>query len=249
MKKLLIATTITGAMCLSLTGCFTTVALLETKVLHYNTDYQQQAQDSIVGFVIHKENNQLIMLGNKYVYVFNNCESKDCHSDRLKQILQNPQFLQLKNMSWTTRVPSQYRIPSKYESNSVLLKADNKFAFEAVFSFIPQDEKEFKFLQQMGLLLQDEHISNIGRQYRPPLYLSGQMYEHNDSTRQLLKNAKPLSKQYTFSLLTQETKTSVRGGNLVKRILILPFAVVGDILFLPVQISAVKNVKNWPGKI
>lgn len=244
MKKLLIATTVAGAMSLGLTGCFTSTALQETKVLRSYTDYQQKAQDSIVGFVIRKENNQLIMLGNQYVYVFDNTDCKNCA--KLKQILQSPQFLQLKNMSWTTRAHSHYQIPAKYESNSVLLKADNKFAFEAVFSFIPQDEKEFKFLQQMGLLLQDEHISNIGRQYRVPLYFSGQMYEHNDSTRQLLKNAKTLSKQYTFSLVTEEIKTSVRGGNLVKRALILPFAVVGDILFLPVSISA---IKNWPDKI
>lgn len=239
MKKLLVAGAVSVSLSLGLSGCLSSIALQETKVTRSYTDYQQKEQDSIVGFVIHQETNQLIMLGNKYVYVFNNCKSKGCTSDKLKQILQNPQFLQLKNMSWTTQLPSR----DKY--NAILLNADNTFEFNVVFSFTPQNEQEFNFYKQIKFLLQDEATSGIGRQYYETLRLGGQMYEHNDSTRQLLKNAKPLSKSYTFGLFTQTTKTGVHQGNLVKRALILPFAVVGDILLLPLNIAFLVNPPDF----
>lgn len=232
MKKLFAATAVAISMSVGLSGCyFSQTALEDTPVLGYEKTFSVQDQDQIMGFVIQQKNNQLIMLGNKFVYVFDE-ESKcpyTCHTDTLKQILQNPQFLQLKQMSWTT---SQ---TGKFVYDSILLKGGNKFRFQAQFLFTPQNENEFAFLKQMKLIPQEDKPANIGHQYKEFRFFYGTIYEHNESTRQLLKNAKPLSKNYKFALLTPKTEAWVDGGNLVKRILILPFAVVGDIILFPIS--------------
>lgn len=233
MKKLFAATAVAISMSIGLSGCYFSQKTLEdTPVLGYEKTFSVQDQDQIMGFVIQQKNNQLIMLGNKFVYVFDE-ESKcpyTCHTDTLKQILQNPQFLQLKQMSWTTSQPGLKLMP-----NTILLKSGNKFRFRAQFQFTPQNEKEFAFLKQMNFIPQEDTPTKIGRRYEQQLNFDGKIYEHNESTRQLLKNAKPLSKNYQFDLLSSKTERPINGENLVKRIFVLPFAVVGDIILFPLS--------------
>lgn len=235
------------SLCFNLTGCMTAEVLKPDSTY---TQYQFQAieQDSIIGFVMNKTDGKLIMLGKNHVYVFDDDRRTTRH---LKAILTEPKFLTLKEMSWKTQ--AAYRMPD----NTILYNPnDGTFSFDAYFSFKLHSKEEAKTVIELGLLTQWDHIFlnyETGRfefteekykQYGHNLDIgrttwwhhdsfSGKVYDHNQDTLALIKNSKPLSKDFVFTLGADASEGRINKKVVAKKAVLLPFAVAGDIISAP----------------
>lgn len=219
-KKLLATGSLAVLLSANLSGCMTHTTLQDAKKAKNQTIIQEYGSDSLIGFVVNKDG-KLIMLGKNSVYVFD--DNQD--TKKLKQVLATPEFLTLKKMAWTTVAEGQ--------SNSISYNPKNQtFIFNAKFDFSYKDEKEYLLLKSLGF--HNEEIGtrlNDNRNLTHQITLNGKVYQHNSSTQNLIKSSKPLSKSYDFKLIGSSKSNAKSFGTL----LLLPFAVVGDILTFPLS--------------
>lgn len=242
MKKLLSSMVLTTALSLGLTGCATTILFQETDgAIEPTGEAKKFAEDNVAGFVIQPDG-KLIMVGENYVYVFND----STNSQKLKKILATPEFLKLKEMSW-------YILDKVYDEHSLTYDpTNNRFDFTARFKFKPHSKQEAELLKKVGLYgnddnkccnvckdgLTDEVFKCLQYDAYSDLNLSGTLYKHNESSKLLLKQAQPLSKKYNFTIYTYKNKIQINAGSLITRIALLPFTIVTDaVLFLPFNIA------------
>lgn len=193
-------------------------------------------QDSLAGFVINQDG-QLVMLGQRYTYVFDDNDS----TQRLKKMLTNPNFLKLK-YHWEIAGGNGIGDETRHK---ISYYHDGTFNFSALFWYQYDNAQEFAEFQKAGFALHHNYSptdNGAGRQhYEFFANFSGKVYQHNASTKALLQTAKPLSKPYQFGIDRQVTdKTKMLGGALLLP-LALPFALVGDILFLPISLPITLN--------
>lgn len=224
------------AISLGLTGC--TVNLIKGAVEETKNPTTKivKEQDSLVGFVINQDG-QLVMLGQRYAYVFDDNES----TQRLKKILTNPNFLKLK-YHW--EIAGGNGIGDEARHN-ISYSRDGTFNFSTLFWYQYDNAQEFAEFQKAGFALHHNYSptdNGAGRQhYEFFANFSGKVYQHNASTKTLLKTAKPLSKPYQFGIDRETTdRAKILGGALLFP-LVLPFAVVGDILILPISLPITLN--------
>ena len=244
-KKLLAMGSLAVLLSANLSGCMTvlTVDNMKDKTYYENTS-KQCATENLAGFVINQDG-KLIMLSQNYVYVFDNNKT----TEELKNILNTPKFLTLKQMSWTTvdRNRATQSI-DKYDS-------DNRFSFYARFDFLPKNESEFLLLKKLGFLGEfagdwnDTNYGSIEKPRKHEIFLQGTMYQHNNTTQELLKKSKHLSKPYTFSIICHSSEQVTKKASAIRKagsLLILPFAVVGDVLTFPFSmIGAGLATNGW----
>lgn len=218
---------------LSMTGC--TMWLIQGAVEETKNPPTKitQEQDSLVGFVINQDG-QLVMLGQRYVYVFDNYES----TDRLKKILTTPEFLTLK-YNWEVNGGKGESYDERMRK--IIYRYDGTFEFSAFFWYQYSNTQELAVFQKAGLAQGRQIKGANGEWFEEIRYLHGKVYQHNTSTKALLKTAKPLSKPYSFAIDRQVAdKAKLVGGALLLP-LALPFAIVGDILILPVSLPITLN--------
>lgn len=194
-------------------------------------------QDSLVGFVIN-QNGQLVMLGQRYVYVFNNDKS----SQQLKQILTTPEFLKLK-YHWEIEGGNGF---SEEQRHKIAYYRDQTFNFSALFWYQFSTKQELKTFQKVGFATSvDEH--NFCEYCNQQLFtrinnFQGKIYQHNASTQALLKTAKPLSKPYQFGIDRQKPNRAKSVGQALLLPLVLPFTLAGDILILPISLPVTIDI-------
>lgn len=240
-KKLLTMGSLAVLLSANLSGCMTHT-IISSAESKQGYEFNIHSSDSLIGFVINQDG-KLIMLGKNYVYVFDDNEN----TKKLKEILITPEFLTLKQMSWTTVSNGQAQQISYYVKNQ-------SFEFDVEFDFMYKNEREFVFLNELGF----HNIDTKSTSWNEKLYngygeiksfkhyigLSGKVYQHNTSTQALINNAKPLSKPYTFALLNSKPKRTLNSKS-AGMLLLLPFAVAGDLLTLPISYGLYKIGKNW----
>lgn len=223
--KSLVLTAILASI-LALTGCTHALITATTQDIKNPPTKTKtvKEQDSLAGFVIHQDG-QLVMLGQRYAYVFDNNEK----TERLKKILTNPEFLKLK-YHWEISNGM-----SKDARHNISYSRDGAFEFSAMFWYQYDNAQEFAEFQKAGFARYDDYNpKDNGFEIIPSF--TGKVYQHNASTKALLQTAKPLSKPYQFGIDRQVAdKTKMLGGSLLLP-LALPFALVGDILFLPISL-------------
>lgn len=240
-KKLLSSMVLMTALSLGLTGCATTILFQETNGAIRSTEKAEKfAEDNVAGFVIQPDG-KLMMVGENYVYVFND----NTDSQQLKKILETPEFLKLKEMSWSI-------YDDTYQNSTAhSLKynpTNNSFSLNARFKFKLHSKQEAELLNKLGFYsehtygrffedgLSDDEFKNLQDVSRYNLNLNGTLYAHNESSQKLLKQVKPLSKKYNFTILTYKEKSSVHTGLMARRIALLPFAIAADVVLLPVNL-------------
>lgn len=211
---------------LSLTGC--THALITDTVENIKNPPTKtvKEQDSLAGFVINQDG-QLVMLGQRYAYVFDDNES----TQRLKKILTNPNFLKLK-YHW--EIAGGNGIGDEARHN-ISYSRDGTFNFSALFWYQYDNAQEFAEFQKSGLARYDDYNPKDNG-FEIISDLTGKVYQHNASTKTLLKTAKPLSKPYQFGIDRQVPNRAKSFGQALLLPLALPFTLVGDILILPISL-------------
>lgn len=246
-KKLLAMGSLAVLLSANLSGCMTvlTVDNMKDKTYYENTS-KQCATENLAGFVINQDG-KLIMLSQNYVYVFNDNDN----TKKLKHILTTPEFLNLKQMSWTTvdRNGATQSI-DKYDHN-------NSFSFNAKFDFMYKSEREFIFLSELGLHNINTKLTSWDKKmyngygeiksHTHFIHLGGTMYQHNNTTQELLKKSKHLSKPYTFSIICHNSEQVTKKASAIRKagsLLILPFAVVGDVLTFPFSMTGARLATN-----
>lgn len=220
------------AISLGLTGC--TVNLIKGTVEETKNPTTKivKEQDSVVGFVINQDG-RLVMLGQRYVYVFDDNDK----TDRLKKLLSTPQFLKLK-YHWEITNGGAFDEKARHK---ISYSRNNAFNFSAFFWYQYSTAEELAIFQKVGFA-QSDSMENANQEHFTIIPdFQGKVYQHNNSTKALLKTAKPLSKPYQFGIDRETTdRAKILGGALLFP-LVLPFAVVGDILILPISLPITLN--------
>lgn len=220
------------AMNLGLAGCTTNLIKGTVSDLQNPPTKTVQEQDDLAGFVINPDD-KLIMLGQRYVYVFDDNESVE----RLKQMLTNPEFLKLK-YHWEIANGM-----SDEERHKITYYRDGSFNFSAMFWYKYDNAQELSEFQRAGLARHDDYNpTDNGFEIIPDF--TGKVYQHNSSTKALLKTAKPLSKPYSFHIDRQISNKTKSIGQALLLPLALPFTIAGDILILPVSLPITLNGGN-----
>lgn len=217
---------------LSLTGCTHALITGTAQDIKNPPTKTVKEQDSLAGFVINQDG-QLVMLGQRYAYVFDDNES----TQRLKKILTNPNFLKLK-YHWEITNGGAFDEKARHK---ISYSRNNTFNFSAFFWYQYSTAEELAIFQKVGFA-QSDSMENANQEHFTIIPdFQGKVYQHNNSTKALLKTAKPLSKPYQFGIDRETTdRAKILGGALLFP-LVLPFAVVGDILILPISLPITLN--------
>lgn len=238
MRKLALG--IMTALTLSLSGCW---ALTDAV---FDMDYEKTPKpmhtDTVSGFVINKTDDRLIMIGQRFVYVFHD----DTEAKQLKALLQSPK---VSNMKWyISSSISSYTYKAKYKNHALRIydykeKQNPTFQFQAHFEYDIKNTQDKATIDTMNALLDKSStkLTTNPTGNTATLVFSGDVYKDNSAiTEQARKNAQALSKQYEFTLYNDKGEISPIKTT---KLILLPFAIVGDIISSPIQMFA--GLKGW----
>ncbi|MDO4896194.1 MAG: hypothetical protein Q3971_02420 [Moraxella sp.] len=212
---------------LALTGCTHALITGTAQDIKNPPTKTVKEQDSLAGFVIHQDG-RLVMLGQRYVYVFDDNDK----TDRLKKLLTTPQFLKLK-YHWEITNGGAFDEKARHK---ISYSRNNTFNFSAFFWYQYSTAEELAIFQKVGFA-QSYSMEGANReQFTIIPDFTGKVYQHNASTKTLLKTAKPLSKPYQFGIDRQVPNRAKSFGQALLLPLALPFTLVGDILILPISL-------------
>lgn len=234
MKKLMLG--IITALSLNLTGCLTNAV--------FDLDYYQAPKatnaDTVSGFVINKDDGKLIMIGQNFVYVF---DAND-NVEQLKALLNSPR---VSNMQWKIASDissaSSLSLTGKYQDHALrVYEKDQIFTFSAHFEYDVQNAQDKATINAINAVVETPTFSVNETNNRVELkYLRGKVYRDNSPIVQKARqNAQALSKQYDFTLYTDADKISPIKAT---QFLLLPFAIVGDIITSPIQMF--DGLRGW----
>lgn len=216
MKKLFLIPLILATFLLS--GCLTTLLWKgmptpsdkyknkENQIISTDTDYQFIGEDKLKTFGKTKDEKQLIMLGEKYWYLFDAKSSQEL-SGILSMKLSKP-FIR------------------KEEKSKVIISDDGKTFSSAVELKYPViNQQEHTQLVNQGFMRSPENLDYIFKKFE----LKGNIYQSSPE----LKIPNPFNPPLPIALYQTKNETNFNAGLLLKKIAMTPVALVGDVLFLP----------------
>lgn len=238
MKKLILTALLTTFVSTGVTGCLLSHEVLSSAKPQTHQKFIYQYKDSVASFVFDKQQNKLLMIGDNYVYVFDDNEQ----TERLKAILNHPK-LDTKRMSWNVWVNGIY---NDVHHNSIKIDENNQFWFGVKLSYEYQNDAEAEFFKSLNF----NHSSETGLVWvnerdtqRTRMTLTGKMYQDQSAiTQRLRSDAKALSKRYQFMIGRMETERDFSGG---AKIALLPFALATDIITAPLQWAFAKGMQDY----
>ncbi len=230
MKKLLLTTLVTTT--IALTGC-TTTKLLESGNPYTHTYESKKVliNDQVVAFgkpataLPNMPANSVVIVGNKQSYVLSkggmkfvklisNLDAKNIHVDR------ELSFKSAKNDGYFS---GELKL-SYVKLKSDLTLADKRF-------FLENDAKECSTTS-------DKNMS--AQRFCFDIDINGAVFPAVNNMSLVQSKFKPLSKPYSVTIYTTETKTETkqrRGGkNPLEKLVLLPFALAFDVVTFPLQI-------------
>lgn len=216
MKKLFLLPLILSTFLLS--GCLTTLLWKgmgpssdkyenkENQIISTDTNEQFITEDKLKTFGTTKDGQQLIMLGEKYWYLFDAKSSKELFG-----------ILSMKMSKPFIR---------KEEKSKVIISDDGKtFSSSVELKYPVINQQEHTQLVKEGFMRSPENLDYVFKKFE----LKGNIYQSSPE----LKITNPFNPPLPIALYQTKNETNFNAGLLLKKIAITPVALVGDVLFLP----------------
>lgn len=246
MKKIhLVKLLLVGSLTFGLSGCFSH-GLLNDKfgsVMQENEETYIIQQDNVQSFIVDKTNGRLMMVGEQYLYLFDETDN----TNAIKGILQYSQL-----------DPARLKVAGNNYDNisglAVKVKPEsNQFIFSVKVEYHYRNDQERDYFAKHGFNISPTTnlaflITNAGIPIEGGI-LTGTLYRKSAEAKALLaqssKQPQQMHQTFPITLYGVNTNKKVSASSLMGHMVLLPFTLTADIITMPAQLLIKEAFKDF----